>query len=501
MHTKRLVSLEGAEVDLDVEDRMYIDGDFVTSDETFAAADPATGTHLADVPIATSHQIDRAVKAASRASEEWAAYSPVERGKRMETFADVLSEASENLTKLDVADTGSSINRMQYDTEKGAELIRYFAGLITELKGDTIPTEGDTFDFTQREPFGAVAAISPFNHPAMFVGKKLAPALAGGNGIVMKPSEVTSLSALYIGHLVEESGVFPTGLINFVTGEAGVGQELVEHPGIDLINMNGSVRVGKLVMQSAAKNMTDIILELGGKNPTILFPDVDVEKAAQGAVNAMSLPWQGQSCGSGSRLLVHESIRDEVVEYVCEGFEATDPGDPFDESTKMGSIVSEQQYEKVLRFIEQAKQEGATLLTGGNAIQPYESGYFVEPTVFEVTPDMTIANEEIFGPVLSVLTWSDYDEMIEIANGVDYGLTASVWTDSLQDAHRAVNDIEAGYVWVNQHGGHFTGAPFGGYKESGIGKKDSLEGLLSHTRLKNVNINFEPTGKNWHSLG
>lgn len=501
MKTERLVSLTGIEIELPVEDRMYVDGEFVTSDETFATTDPATGTNLADLPVATEKQIDRAVAAASRASDEWDSYSPVEKGKRLEAFADTLSEASDDLANLDVADTGSTIKRMQYDPEKGAELIRYFAGLITELKGDTIQTEGQTFDFTKREPYGVVAAIAPFNHPSMFVGKKLAPALAAGNGIVMKPSEFTSLSTLYVGYLVEEADVFPDGLVNFVTGSAEVGQTLVEHPGVDFINMNGSVEVGKKVMASAAKNVTDLVLELGGKNPTIVFPDADVEQAATGAVEGMSLPWQGQSCSSGSRLLVHESVRDEVVPRVVEGFEAIRPDDPFKESADMGSIVSEQQFEKVRHYIEQAKEEGAELLTGGDVIHPFETGYFVEPTVFEVTPDVTIANEEIFGPVLSIMTWSDYDEMIEIANGVDYGLTASVWTDSLQDAHRAVDDLEAGYVWVNQHGGHFTGAPFGGYKESGIGKKDSLEGLMAHTRLKNVNINFEGGTRNWHSLG
>ncbi|QLG60322.1 aldehyde dehydrogenase family protein [Halorarum salinum] len=501
MKFERFLSLTGIEVELLIENRMYVDGEFVTNDETVATTDPATGTHLADVPVATEDQINQAVAAAARASQEWNSYSPVEKGKRLETFADALSEASDDLANLDVADTGSTIKRMQYDPEKGAELIRYFAGLITELKGDTLPTEGQTFDFTRREPYGVVAAISPFNHPAMFVGKKLAPALAAGNGIVMKPSEVTPLSALYVGHLVEETAIFPDGLVNFITGAGGVGQMLVEHPNVDLINMNGSVEVGKRVMESAATNVTDVILELGGKNPTIVFPDANVEKAATGAAKGMSLPWQGQSCSSGSRLLVHESIRDDVVSRVVDRFEAVRPDDPFKESADMGSIVSRQQYEKVLRYIEQTKEESAELLTGGEAIQPFETGYFIEPTVFEVAPELTIANEEVFGPVLSVITWSDYEEMIEIANGVDYGLTASVWTDSLQDAHRAIEDLEAGYVWVNQHGGHFTGAPFGGYKESGIGKKDSLEGLIGHTRLKNVNVNFEGGTHDWHSLG
>jgi betaine-aldehyde dehydrogenase len=243
-------------------------------------------------------------------------------------------------------------------------------------------------------------------------------------------------------------------------------------------------------MSGAAKHLAPVILELGGKNPFIVFPDTDVERTVEGLEKAMALSWQGQSCGSGTRLLVHEDVRDAIVPPIVDRAESIRVGDPFDFSSRMGSVVSEPQYEKVLRYIKQAKDEGAEVLAGGEAIEDYGSGYFLQPTIFDVTPDMTIAREETFGPVLSVMTWSEYDEMIAIANEVEYGLTASIWTNDLDTAHRTIDAIEAGYVWVNQHGTHYVGAPFGGYKQSGIGRKENLQELLDHTRVKNVNVDF-----------
>ncbi|MFB6097341.1 MAG: aldehyde dehydrogenase family protein [Haloferacaceae archaeon] len=492
MHEVELTTLSGRTVSLQIEDRMYVDGEFVAGEETFPTEHPPTHEKLADVPVASPEQVDRAVRAARRASESWRETSLAERRDRVNALADAIEDAQAELTNLDVADNGSGIAKMRDDAAKAADTMRYFAGLAPELKGEQIPTPGETLDFTRREPYGAVAGIVPFNHPAAFVAKKIAPAIVAGNGIVIKPSEFTSLSALYIGHLVDGLEEIPDGLVNVVTGAGEVGAELVEHPDIGLVTMVGSVGTGKAVMRGAAEHLAPVMLELGGKNPNVVFPDADLEAAAEGAVSGMSLKWQGQSCGSGSRLLLHEDVADEMIDRVVAGFEAVGAGvgDPFDDETTMGSIVSEPQYEKVLHYIQTARDEGAELLAGGEVIEEFETGYFVEPTVFEVEPDMTIATEEIFGPVLSVMRWSDYDEMLEIANGVEYGLTASVWTNDLRTAHRTVEELEAGYVWVNQHGPHYIGAPFGGYKQSGVGSNESLQELLDHTRVKNVNLDL-----------
>lgn len=489
MRTKELTTLSGNRVDVPIVDEMYIGGEFVGADETFPTSHPATGEHLADVPIASPDQVDEAVQAAHAASLEWREVSPTDRRRRVEAFAAVIEDAAFDITTVDVADNGSSISKMKNDAERGAKMVRYFAGLVTELKGETIPTDDDTLDYTVREPYGVVAGIVPFNHPAAFVVRKIAPAVVAGNGIVLKPSEYTSLSALYIAKLIDDNDLFPPGLVNVVTGAGEVGAALTTHDDVGLVTMIGSAATGKKVMKAAADHLAPVILELGGKNPNIVFPDADLDEAAEGAVSGMSLKWQGQSCGSGTRLFVHDDVYDEMVDRVVAGFEEIRPGDPFDEETDMGAIVSGPQFEKVTSYIDSAKAEGATLLTGGKVVEHGE-GYFVEPTIFEVEPDMTIACEEIFGPVLSVFRWDDYDQMMAIVNDIDYGLTGSVWTSDLETAHRAVEDIESGYLWVNQHGGHHIGAPFGGYKESGIGKNESLDELLDHTRVKNVNISL-----------
>lgn len=493
MFDTQLETLSGRRVQLEIEDRMYIDGEFVDGVETFETESPPTNEVLATVPIATNDQVDEAVKAAQRASEEWRRVDVFERRKRMEAFAEVLREHQQELTNIDVADNGSSISRMQFDVEKGARNIRYFAGIATELKGVVPPTRSNTHDFTLREPYGVVAGIVPFNHPNMFVAEKIAPAIAAGNGIVIKPSEYTPLSALYIGHLISESGLFPTGLINIITGFGETGAHLVEHEGVGLVSMVGGVETGKAIMRGAASHLAPVLLELGGKNPFIVFPDADIPSVVDGLQGAMAIPWGGQSCGSGTRLLVHDEAYDEVVDAIVDRVGSVSIGDPFDTSNTMGSLVSSAQFEKVLGYIEGAKAEGATVLAGGDAAN-FETGYFVHPTILDVTREMTIAREETFGPVLSVLRWSAYNDMVEIANELPVGLAASVWTNDLTMAHRAVSDIEAGYVWVNQHGRHYIGAPFGGFGESGIGSKEDLGELLAHTRVKNVNIQFGSEG-------
>lgn len=490
MFEYELETLSGERILLEIEDRMYIDDEFVRSDETFETEHPPTNEVLADLPISSDKQVDEAVQAAKRASMEWRQFDIFERREVLEDFADFLETHQEELTNLDVADNGSSISRMKYDVAKGTKNIRYMAGIAHELKGESPSTGPNTHDWTQREPFGVVAGIVPFNHPNMFVSEKIAPALAAGNGIVVKPSEFTSLSALYIGHLVDEFGRFPKGLISVVTGFGDTGAALVENRDTGLISMVGGPETGKAIMRSASTHLAPVLLELGGKNPFIVFPDAVIDNVVDGLQGAMALPWQGQSCGSGTRLLVHEDAYDDVVPAIVDRIESVTVGDPFDESNTMGSVVSASQFEKVVGYIEQAKEEGAELLAGGEVVDDYDTGYFLRPTIFRATPENVIANEETFGPVLTVMTWSDYDEMIDIANDIDYGLAASVWTNDLNSAHRAADDIEAGYIWVNQHGRHYIGAPFGGYKESGIRGKEDRQELLDHTRVKNVNVDF-----------
>lgn len=483
-----LESVTGKDIPLSIEDRMYIDGEFVGSEKTFDAVHPATEETMAAVPIATEAQVDEAVTAARRASNEWRKFSVKERRDRLLELADAVEDYTSELATLEVADNGSCHSKMAPDIDLGIERLRYYANLGTELKGDSIPMSDDAVDFTLREPYGVVAALPPSNHPAMFVLAKLSPALVAGNGMVLKPSDFTSLSALYIAHIVEEEDVLPSGLFNVITGKATSGSYLVSHPDVGLISLNGQSETGKAIMKSAADNLTETILELGGKNPAIVFPDVDVESTADGIVDGMNLTWQGQSCTSGSRLLIHEDVYDEIVPRVVEQFENVRHGDPFDETSQMGAMVSEPHYHRVQKYIETAKREGCELLTSDPAEVEFDTGYFIAPRVFEVEPHHTIAQEEIFGPVLSVIQWSEYEEMVEIANGVDYGLAASVWTDNVSTAIKTVQQIEAGHVSVNVHQPAGLGAPFGGMKESGMGRQECLEHLLDHTRQKNVYI-------------
>ncbi|MFP9191224.1 aldehyde dehydrogenase family protein [Natrialbaceae archaeon A-CW1-1] len=488
MRYETFETLSGDERSIPIVDRMYIGGEFVTGSTVFENYSPSTETKLADVPIASERQIQRAVNEAQNASQKWRKMSVWERRERVETVADAIEEKTDELTQLEVADNGSCISKLTDDVHSGVKTLRYFAGIATELKGDSIPASPDTVDYTKREPYGVVAGIIPFNHPAAFVARKLGPAVIAGNGLVIKPSEYTPLSALYIAHIIDNTTAFPDGLVNIVTGGADVGKSLVRHPGVGMISAIGSSETGKSIMRGAAENLSNVLLELGGKNPVIVFPDADLETAADGVIDSMNLTWQGQSCGSGSRLLVHENLYQPMIESITERISSLEIGDPFDRDNDIGSIVSEPQYEKVRAYIENAKEEGANVLTGGSPVETFDTGYFFKPTLLEVTPEMTIANEETFGPVLSVIQWSDYDEMIDIANNVDYGLTASIWTENLDTAHRTTEKLEAGVVWVNHHGNHYLGAPFGGYKQSGVGKTESIEELLEHTRIKNINI-------------
>jgi betaine-aldehyde dehydrogenase len=470
-----------------------------TSQETIPTDDPVRGEVLADVPVAGRADVDRTMAAARDAFESgWRYSDPEERSRVLREIATVVTDNADDLVHIDIANNGSSREMFRQDVELATSWLEYYAGLTREIKGETMDTPGNTLNYTVREPRGVVVGIVPFNHPFMFAVSKIAASLATGNALVLKPSEYTPLSALALAEYLADADI-PDGIVNIMTGDGHTGALMTEHAEVDMIDFQGSANTGKKVMATAAQSVSPVTLELGGKNPSIVFPDVDLETAADGCVAGMNLDRQGQSCGSGTRILVHESIHEELAEAVVERFENTVVGDPLNADTDMGAMVSKDHFDRVLGYIQEGKESGAVLRTGGEPMDIEGlDGYFVEPTVFDDVPlNASIAQEEIFGPVVSIIPWNDYEEMLDIANGTDYGLAASVWTDNLKTAHESVRRLEAGYVWVNQHGRHYMGTPFGGFKESGLGRLHCLEELYEHTEVKNVNIQLDNSRWDW----
>ncbi len=450
---------------------------------------PATGGSLGPCAEANAQDVDAAVQAAHRAYRMWRAVKPLERAALMRQVAAKLRAHAEELALLDAANCGNPVREMMRDINTAVAQWEFFAGLVTELKGETIPMGEGVVNLSVREPYGVCARIVAYNHPIMFTAAKAAPAVAAGNTVIMKPPYQAPLSAYRFMEIVD--GILPPGVLNVLTCGKDGSQALVAHPLVPRVSLIGSVPTGRAIMKTAADRLKHVSLELGGKNACIIYPDADLEKAAKGAVGGMNFSWCGQSCGSTSRLFIHESVHDRVLEGVLKHVRSYKPGLPTEPDTTMGAIVSRAQLEKILSYIEIGKQEGATLAFGGK--QPDDprlaGGYFVEPTVFTgVTQKMRIASEEIFGPVLSVLKWKDEEALFEQVNAVEHGLTGSVWTTSLANAHRAASRIESGFIWVNGAGPHFLGVSFGGYKQSGIGREESYDELLSFTQSKNINI-------------
>lgn len=454
--------------------------------------DPAFGTPLAEVAEAGRSDVDAAVAAARSGFRTWAALKPLERAALMRQAARVLRDHAEEFALIDALNTGNPVAQMVADAHVAAASIEYFAGLVGELKGQTIPMGGGNLNYTIREPLGVVARIVAYNHPLMFAGTKIGAPLAAGNSLIIKAAAQAPLSALRLAELI--GGIFPAGVLNVVCGGTDCGEALSEHPGIAAVSLIGSVPTGRAVMRSASATLKPVILELGGKNALIAFPDCDPETVADGAVRGMNFTWAGQSCGSTSRLFVHADIHDAVAERVAALVaERHRPGLPTDPATTMGPLVSAAQFDKVMHYIATGKAEGARIVCGGArpADPALKDGWFVEPTIFaDVSPDMTIAREEVFGPILSILRWTDEEEMFDAVNALEYGLTAAIFTRDLNTAHRAASRVEAGYVWVNNVSEHFLGAPFGGYKQSGLGREESLEEMYEFSQTKNVNIRF-----------
>ena len=451
--------------------------------------DPATGANLGACAEADATDVDAAVAAADAAFGAWRRAKPLDRAAVLRRIAGILRDHSDELALIDARNGGNPVAEMRRDVLAAAAQLDYFAGLATEIHGATIPMGADAVDMTVREPFGVCARIVAYNHPLMFTAGKMGPPLAAGNTVIMKPPHQAPLATYRMLELI--GGVAPPGVINLLTGGAACGTALVAHPRVPRLSLIGSVPTGRAIAKAAAERLKHVTLELGGKNACVIYPDADLPRAIAGAVAGMNFTWCGQSCGSTSRLFVHESIHDRVVAGVLEAVQRYRPGPPTDPATTMGAIVSKAQQDKILSYIDLGRREGATLAHGGRVPRDpaLANGFFVEPTVFTgVTQSMRLASEEIFGPVLAVLRWRDEEELWRDVNAVDYGLSCSIWTQSLSTAHRAAARAEAGFVWINHTGQHFIGVPFGGYKQSGIGREESFDELLSYTQIKNVHI-------------
>ena len=472
--------------------RMLIGGEYVESEGGgwIETINPATEALIGRVPDGTAVDVARAVAAAAEAQKAWAALDMQTRADYLNRLGDAILAHADELAELEALDTGNTLGKMKADVEKSVERIRLAAGLGLEMKGETIPSTATGLHFTLRTPYGVVGRIIPFNHPFGFAASRLASAIIPGNAIIIKPCETSPLSACVLGEIANE--ILPKGVVNIVTGGPAAGEAIVRHPKIKRIAFIGHAGTGMAIQRTAAEvAVKHVSLELGGKNPMIICPDADLDKVGAAAVRGMNFSWQGQSCGSTSRLMLHESVYDPVLEQVLERIGKMKAGDPLDPASDMGPMNSKMQYDKTMAYIDIAKADGATLAAGGKhpAGPEYEKGFWVEPTVFtDVTMDMRIAQEEVFGPVLSVLKWRNLDEVIAMANAVDLGLTASIWTRDLDRALRLARDVEAGYVWINGTGTHFRNVPHGGFKNSGTGREEGIDELLSYTEVKAVNI-------------
>lgn len=475
--------------DVDREYRMLIDGEWTASGsgKTFACVDPYTEEVWGDVPSADAADVDRAVHAARRAFDEdgWPQTPPAQRAALLRRLAQLIEENAEQLAYQQIRENGKLITEMRPGSEVLASACYFFAGLAETLRGMTIPVSiPNMVGYTVREPIGVVGAVTPWNSPLLLLGWKLFPALAAGNTIVIKPSEVTPTSTLLLAELVAKAG-FPSGTVNVVTGYGDpTGSALVNHPGVDKIAFTGSTATGRVIARAAAERNARISLEMGGKSPNIIFRDADVSNAVNG-VMAGIFAASGQSCMAGSRVLIENPVYDEVAELLVARGRKMIPGDPLDPGTQLGPLASRAQLNKVLGYIDIAATDGVELLTGGQRLD--RQGFFVPPTVFgNVDNACRVAREEIFGPVVSLLRFDGEDEAVAIGNDTPYGLAAGVWTEDVRRAHRMTQRLRAGTVWVNNYRMVSHVLPFGGFKSSGLGREIGVESLHEYTEVKSV---------------
>src|ERR1700733_5072765 len=473
--------------------KLLINGQWVESisGKRFATINPATGEAICDIAEADAADVNLAVKAARAAfhsKSPWRRMSAAERGKLLNRLADLMEKHADELARLEALDNGKP-----YAVAKVADIplsiacIRYYAGWTDKVQGKTIPVAGDYFCYTRHEPVGVVGQIIPWNFPLLMQAWKLAPALATGNTVVMKPTELTPLTALRVAELITEAG-FPDGVVNMLPGYGPTaGAAIARHMDIDKVAFTGSTEVGHLIMEAAAQtNLKRVTLELGGKSPNIVFADTDVDAAAQGSHFGLFFN-QGQCCCAGSRLFVEQSIHDKFVDKVMSLTKNRKVGDPFDPTTEQGPQVSDEQFDKVMGYIDSGKREGAKMLCGGKRVG--DRGYFISPTIFtDVKDEMKISREEIFGPVMSIIPFKNIDEVVRRANNTTYGLAAAVWTKEVSKAHAIAARLRAGTVWVNCYDVFDAAAPFGGFKQSGIGRELGEYGLQNYTEVKTVTV-------------
>jgi aldehyde dehydrogenase (NAD+) len=481
--------------------RLYIDDEWVESEsrQTFRTHDPTTGDVLAEIQAGTEADVERAVEAAWDAYRtRWGDYSAAERQDILNSIADRVEDEKEKFQTIITLDNGKPISEAQTEVELFIDQFRYFAGGCRFHEGSTVRTNDDQHVYTTNEPYGVVGQIIPWNFPLLMVAWKVAPALATGNTVVLKPAEETPLSVLEL--IREVKDVIPPGVVNVVTGHGPeAGAALVTHENIPKIAFTGSTEVGKGVMKRAASSITDVTLELGGKSPVIVFPDAPIDKAADVATKAMFFN-NGECCSAGTRLYVHESVAGEFQSAFVEGIADLRLGDPLQETTDLGPQITPSQANKTMQYVESLRDEDVEILTGGQEpdAEELKKGCFVEPTVISnIDHDALAVQEEIFGPVEVLFTWSDYEKMVELANSVDYGLAAGIITTNIDQAHKTADDLEVGNVWVNTYNIFPSGQPFGGTKQSGIGREVAAETLDEYTQTKAVTIEVEDDPEQW----
>ncbi|KAK4934350.1 hypothetical protein LTR10_024358 [Elasticomyces elasticus] len=454
------------------------------------ALNPYTEQPWAKIAQASTEDVQNAVKAAETALETWSKVSGLQRAKLMHRLADLIEEEADTLSKIETSDNGKIRRETKSQMFFSARNYRFFAGMADKLVGETKPLDSpQAFDFTKREPIGVCALITPWNSPIAILTNKLAPCLAAGNTCVIKPSEFTTASTLYFVKIVERAG-FPAGVVNVVAGKAEVGQALVMHPSLGRVSFTGSVGIGRIIAKQAAENIVPVTLELGGKSANIILDDAELDRAIPGSVAGIFAA-SGQTCIAGSRLLVHRSIYEKVLQGILDRIKTIRFGDPQDMTTDIGPCAHRGQWEAIHRHIEKAEKDGAKLLAGGRAASEKMGGLFVAPTVFgDVDPESDLAQNEVFGPVLALIPFDTEDEAVKIANGTKFGLAAGVWTSNIRRAHIMASRLNAGQVWVNTYRSSAAMAPFGGFGQSGYGKERGTEALLEYTRLKNVMIDL-----------
>ncbi|MGC4250104.1 MAG: aldehyde dehydrogenase family protein [Sphingobium sp.] len=472
--------------------KLLIDGKWVPSlsGKTLDTVNPATGAHLATMAEGDRGDVDLAVAAAQRTLESpaWGGISPHARTRMLLRIADAIDRHAEELAIIDTLDNGMPTWFSMSVAPVAADIFRYYAGWTTKIFGSTVPTDATNFIYTLKEPVGVCGAILPWNVPVMLAALKIAPALACGNTLVLKPSELASLSALRIAELIQETDL-PPGALNIVTGYGqSVGDAIATHPLIEKVSFTGSTAVGRHILQASAGNFKRVTLELGGKSPNIIFPDADIDRAIEAAVNGF-VRNSGQICSSGTRIFVHQDIHDEVAARIAAIAGSRKVGDPFASDTFLGPVISQTQLERVLSYVDAGNEQGAQLMTGGKRLD--QDGYFMTPTVFSgVTNDMKIAREEIFGPVTAIIPFKDESDAVFQGNESTYGLAAGIWTRDISRAHKVARALKAGRIWINTYGETDPVMPFGGFKQSGLGREFGAESIETYTETKSIQIRF-----------